>query len=121
MNTIGGGANAPATLAGTTNGVSGTQYFAQLFWGQGANAAVDTLIAVTNPPAKHYQRDPHRAAESASDTGWSSAIHNRGDSRTFVHIPESHRWLGSVALAPSQELIGDCFRIKAEVPLSDRP
>jgi hypothetical protein len=51
MNTVGGGANAPATFGPTTNRVSGTQFFAQLFWGQGANAALDTLIAVTNPPA----------------------------------------------------------------------
>jgi hypothetical protein len=51
MNTVGGGANAPANINFTTNRVSGTQYFGQLFWGAGPSAPVNTLIAVTNPPA----------------------------------------------------------------------
>jgi len=53
MNTLGGGVNAPATIGSTTNRVSGTQFFAQLFWGLGDNAARDSLIAVTNPPATY--------------------------------------------------------------------
>jgi PEP-CTERM motif len=48
MNTAGAGANARATSPCAE--ISGTNFLAQLYWGT-ANAPVDTLISVTNPPA----------------------------------------------------------------------